>query len=45
MGQEIDFEAARDGSNFSSREKVDAVRLDKAGSGNSNQNITEKVEV
>ena len=43
--QDIDLEAARDDSNFSSRERVDAVGSDKAVPGNSKESITEKVEV
>ena len=45
MTQEVDLEAARDGSKFSSRERVGVDGLDMAESGNSKERITEKAEV
>ena len=44
LTQEIDFEAARDDSNFASRDMVQ-VGLDNAESGNSKESITEKAAV
>lgn len=43
--QEIDLEAARDDSNFASREKVAVVELDKGEPGDSKEIITEKAEI